>query len=123
MHHLLGQITADADLCIIDSPPVLAVTDAAILSTMADGVVIVVDLTQTKRRDLKRARESIEAVGGRILGVVINRLKPSGAGYYYYQYGYQYTYGPDGRKRADSEDKNSKRPGSRDRHQEVLSKK
>jgi capsular exopolysaccharide synthesis family protein len=96
MHHLMKHVSLDSDLVIVDSPPVLAVSDAAIMSTMSDGVVLVVDLDQTKKRDLRRARESIEAVGGRILGVVINRLSVSGTGYYYYQYGYQQTYGGDG---------------------------
>jgi polysaccharide biosynthesis transport protein len=85
-----------SDFVIIDSPPVLAVTDAAVLSTMADGVILVVDTAKSKRREILRAREAIEVVGGRVLGVVVNKLSKRHSGYYYYyyhhNYGYQYKY-------------------------------
>jgi polysaccharide biosynthesis transport protein len=97
LREVISHLANESDMVIIDSPPILAVTDAAILSTAADGVVLVVDPARSKRRDLVRAREAIEAVGGRILGVVINRLTRQGSGYYYYyyqhNYGYQYKYG------------------------------
>lgn len=93
MKEIVRHLDEEADLVVVDSPPVLAVTDAAILSTMADGVILVVDPGKTKRRELKRARESIEAVGGKVLGVVINRLSKHGSGYYYYYYQQYYSYG------------------------------
>jgi len=95
MHQVLAHTSSRSRMTLIDAPPILPVTDAAILSTMADGVVLVVDPSHTKRRDLRRARESIEGVGGKIIGVVINKVSPKGAGYHYYyhQYGYRYTYG------------------------------
>lgn len=95
MHQVLAHTSSRSRMTLIDAPPILPVTDAAILSTMADGVILVVDPSHTKRRDLRRARESIEGVGGKIIGVVINKVSPKGAGYHYYyhQYGYKYTYG------------------------------
>ena len=95
MHQVLAHTSSRSRMTLIDAPPILPVTDAAILSTMADGVILVVDPSHTKRRDLRRARESIEGVGGKIIGVVINKVSPKGAGYHYYyhQYGYRYTYG------------------------------
>jgi len=109
MKELVGHLARQTDVVLIDSPPVLAVTDATILSTVADGVILVVDPSKSKRRDLRRAREAIEAVGGRILGVVINRLNRRGGStyyYYYYQhhYGYQdrYGYGAD-REKSDAQ--------------------
>lgn len=94
MGELVEHLQDVADLVLLDSPPVLAVTDAAILATISDGVILVVDPARSKRRDLYRAREAIEAVGGRILGVVVNRLSKRGSAYYYfvhrYHYGYQY---------------------------------
>lgn len=96
LRDVIGHFTHESDLVVIDSPPILAVTDAAIISTATDGVVLVVDPARSKRRDLVRAREAVEAVGGRILGVVINRLTKQGSGYYYYyyqhNYGYKYKY-------------------------------
>jgi polysaccharide biosynthesis transport protein len=96
MAQLMAHLRRQADVVLVDTPPVLAVTDAAVMSTAVDGVVLVVDTAKTKRRELLRARESIEAVGGRILGMVVNRLDRRGSGYYYYyyqhNYGYQFKY-------------------------------
>jgi capsular exopolysaccharide synthesis family protein len=96
MRDLAQHLGRESQVVIIDSPPVLAVTDAAIISTVFDGVILVVDPARSKKMDLRRAREAIEAVGGRILGVVINRLNKQGSSYYYYyyhhNYGYQYNY-------------------------------
>lgn len=92
MQSLIRHFREQSDLVIVDTPPVLAVADAAILSTMVDGVILVCDPNKTKRRDLRHAREAIEAVGGKILGVVVNRLHPRGGMYYYYG-NYNYNYG------------------------------
>lgn len=95
MKAVVEQLRQEADLVVFDSPPILAVTDAAILSAMVDGVVLVVDPRRTKRRDLRRSRHAIEAVGGAILGVVLNRLAgDSGAYDYYYS-----SYGPQDRRK------------------------
>jgi len=92
MQSLIRHFREQSDLVVIDTPPALAVADAAILSTMVDGVILVVDPNKTKRRDLRHAREAIEAVGGKILGLVVNRLNPRGGMYYYYG-NYNYNYG------------------------------
>jgi len=92
MQSLIRHFREQSDLVIVDTPPVLAVADAAILSTMVDGVILICDPNKTKRRDLRHAREAIEAVGGRILGLVVNRLHPRGGMYYYYgNYNYNYS--------------------------------
>jgi len=96
MRSFVSHLREDTDMILIDSPPLLAVTDAAVLSTVTDGVILVVDPAKSKRRDLHRAREAVEAVGGRTLGIVINRLNQHGSAYYYYyynhNYGHQYAY-------------------------------
>jgi capsular exopolysaccharide synthesis family protein len=91
MRSALAHMRDRADVVLLDSPPVLAVPDAAVLAAAVDGVVLVVDPKSSRRRDVKRACQTIEAVGGRILGVVINRLDPRGSlsGYHYdSRYGY-----------------------------------
>ncbi len=90
MHHVIDHLRTQSQFVFVDSPPVLSVADAAILATMVDGVVLVVDPHRTKRREIRAAREAIDAVGGKLLGVVLNRLRPRGAMYYHYygQYGY-----------------------------------
>jgi len=72
---------------VIDSPPILAATDAVITSALADGVLIVVRSRSTPKEALTRSRELLSSVKGRVLGVVLNRVD-SGAPNYYYSYRY-----------------------------------
>lgn len=85
------------DMVIIDSPPLLPVTDSAILSRAVDGVMLVVDTGATRAGALVQSKEQIERVGGHLLGVVMNKLSPGRSGSHYYYY-YQYAYGSDGRR-------------------------
>lgn len=75
MRTIVDELRAAHDLVIFDSPPLLPVTDAAILSTYVDGVVLVVDARRTRRDAARRAREALERAGARMLGVVVNRLR------------------------------------------------
>ncbi len=85
-----ARLTEQADYVIFDSPPVLAVTDAVVLSHMTDGVILVLDCGQTRIPAAAQAMERLREVGSRVLGAVLNRVPASGDGYYYY---YQYYYG------------------------------
>ena len=77
------------DLVLIDSPPVLPVTDAAILSRYADGTLMLAAAGQTRRGDLHRAAEKLNQVGATILGIVLNKVsKRTGRDYGYYGYSY-----------------------------------
>jgi non-specific protein-tyrosine kinase len=87
---LLKQLAGRADVVLLDSPPVLAVTDAAILARQTDGVVLVVEAGLTRRQVAQNAKEALEKVGANILGVSLNRLQPRGSGSYYYYYYHQY---------------------------------
>ncbi len=78
-------------MIVIDSPPVLAVTDAVILARNSDGVLLVIDSGHTKRESAVRSKESLEQAGARLLGVVLNRM-PIKGGYYAYNSKY-YTSG------------------------------
>jgi capsular exopolysaccharide synthesis family protein len=81
------------DLVLIDSPPVLPVTDAVVLAKDADATVLVVAAGQTSRGDLQRAAEKLAQVNARVLGLVLNEASRQGGGYGYgYQYGYGGTY-------------------------------
>jgi capsular exopolysaccharide synthesis family protein len=94
MHDLNKQLHAQADIVIFDGPPCLPVTDPAVLANLVDGVILVVDMTQTRRKDAQRAKEILSKVGARMLGVVLNRVQPSKSNYYY-----TYDSAPNGRKR------------------------
>jgi non-specific protein-tyrosine kinase len=84
MREIVSSLRNSSGIVLIDSPPILAVPDAQILATMVDGVVLVVDPSHTRRRDVRHARELIEKVGGKLLGVVVNRVKSHGRNYYHY---------------------------------------
>jgi capsular exopolysaccharide synthesis family protein len=77
------------DFILIDAPPVMAVTDAVLLSTMVDGVVLVVDGQRTPRQVVKDARMRLSYARAKILGTVLNRvdLRHGGYGGYGYYYG------------------------------------
>ena len=69
---------------LIDSPPVLPVTDAAILAQYADATLMLAAAGQTRRADLHRAAEKLDQVGATILGIVLNKVtKQTAAGYGY----------------------------------------
>jgi len=81
---------------VIDSPPVMAATDAVILSVLADGVLLVVRSGETPKEAFTRTRDLLLSVKCRILGVVLNAVDSSAPDYYYsYRYyPYSYGYGP-----------------------------
>ena len=89
MRTLLDRLAADADIVIIDSPPLQAVTDAAILASEVDGTVFIVDSGRTRRGSVRAGREALAKAGAVVLGVVLNRLpeRSRGSHSYYYYYG------------------------------------
>lgn len=96
MKATLQQLAQAADFVIVDSPPLQAVTDAAILSSLVDGTVLVVDAGRTRSGAVRSGREALAKVGARVLGVTLNRLSESMSGDYYY-YDYYGGYGSDGK--------------------------
>ncbi len=71
---------------LLDSPPVLAVTDPSLLSQHVDGTLLVVDFGQVPREMAQKARQQLEAVKARVLGVVLNKIPTNGLHDYYYYY-------------------------------------
>ena len=94
MRELLDAVGERFDMVLLDTPPVLAVSDAGALAPMADGVLLVVGSGLAARMALRRAKEAIQAVQGRIVGAVLNRFNASAEGYsrrYYDRYESYYT--------------------------------
>jgi polysaccharide biosynthesis transport protein len=87
MADLLEALTSQYDIVLIDTPPLLPVTDAAILAKLTGGALVVAQADKLNRQQLADGMGSLEAVGARVLGVVLNRLsrKQSDA-YSYYDY-------------------------------------
>jgi capsular exopolysaccharide synthesis family protein len=99
MRELLDAATADYDLIICDSPPVISVTDGVALAAQVDGVLMVVMVSKMPQAVVKRATEQILAVKARIIGVVMNNVDLRRDGYYYDYYRYYHAYyGADGKR-------------------------
>jgi non-specific protein-tyrosine kinase len=92
---ILERLKAEADLIVIDSPPLQAVTDAALLAAVVDGTVLVVHARRTRRGAVRQAREALDRSGGNILGVTMNMLKKREYDQNYYSY-YSAYYGSEG---------------------------
>jgi non-specific protein-tyrosine kinase len=84
MEQVISALTSRADTVLFDAPPVVAVTDAAVLGTKVDGVLLVVSAGQTRRDHAQRARELLERVHVRIIGAVLTNagLDLTMGGYY-----------------------------------------
>ncbi|HTS14542.1 MAG TPA: polysaccharide biosynthesis tyrosine autokinase, partial [Candidatus Sulfotelmatobacter sp.] len=78
MRGIIEALKADADLVVFDTPPSAAVTDAAVLASLIDGTILVVAANATRRQLVRTVDESLTRVGGRIIGVVVNRLTGRG---------------------------------------------
>jgi succinoglycan biosynthesis transport protein ExoP len=100
---LLAALQTEAEIIVVDSPPVLTVTDALIMASRMSGVLLVVEAGSTRRAGLQKAMDALKHAGGRVLGVTLNRMTRRRSGYYYYQY-YQYYY-----SRYQDEDRTSRR--------------
>lgn len=82
------------DYLILDSPPVMIVTDAVVLSTLVNGSILVIDAASTHKNQLKQAADRLREVNANILGVVVNRISPKSDGFQsYYQYNNYQKYG------------------------------
>ena len=89
LKELLNQLKQHFDIILIDTPPVGVVTDAAILSTLVDGTLMVVASHQTESDQAVRAMKLLQTVGAKVLGTVLTKVPADRKGYYGYQY-YEY---------------------------------
>lgn len=104
MSDLLIDLRSRYDVILIDAPPLLPVTDAALLAAQADGAVLVVRHGDTTRDQVQHAIDRLEGVGARLVGTVLNMTPTRAKNSYGYGYGYGYGEAPDaqtGRRRAD----------------------
>src|ERR1700678_3785733 len=99
MREAISDLRHRFKFVVIDSPPVMAATDAVILSVLTDGVLLVVRSGETPKEAFTRTRDLLAAVKSRLLGVVLNAVDSSAPDYYYsyryYPYAYGYGYGED----------------------------
>lgn len=88
MSDLLGLLRENYDTVLIDTPPLLAVADAAVLAPLVDGVILVVSAWNARVDMVQEALEQLEKARARVLGVVLNRTRIPARDYYYYYYYY-----------------------------------
>jgi len=88
MAGLLDRLTASYDMVLLDSPPLLPVTDAAVLAKMAGGALVVVGADRIHRPQLVESLGSLQTAGAHILGIVLNKTDRREAGTYSYESGY-----------------------------------
>jgi len=100
MRDLIEKLKAHGEMIVFDSPPTLPVTDAAVLTNLVDGTVLVTDAGTTRRGLAERAKTGLDQVGANILGASLNRISLNGgSGHYYYYYYYYYYADGDKRRR------------------------
>ena len=98
MKDLMAEISRRYEMAFLDSPPVVAVTDPAVLSQNTDGVVLVVESGTTDREAVLRARTLLDNVKANLLGIVMNNVQIENTyGSYHYHYYYHHYYGEEGK--------------------------
>jgi capsular exopolysaccharide synthesis family protein len=85
MERIIEALKTEAEFILFDSPPIIAVSDAAVLARRLDGVLLLVSAGKTKRDQAVKAKTQLEKVGANIIGVVLNNVKVDKNLYYYSQ--------------------------------------
>ena len=91
MHQVVTQLQEIYDYIVIDSPPVMPVSDAVLLSTIVDGVLLVTNASRTPKQQVKAARVRLEYARAKIFGTVLNKVKVHHSEYHYYYHQGYYT--------------------------------
>src|SRR5690606_9929345 len=86
----LEQMGEHYDLVIIDTPPALAVTDAAIVGKQAGSTLMITRFRENNPKEMERALQQLEAAGVNVKGSILNAIERSASSYYGYGYGYGY---------------------------------
>jgi polysaccharide biosynthesis transport protein len=100
MSELIADVKSRFDLVLIDSPPILGVSDASVLSNVADMTMLVVQHRKLPRHMLLRVKQTVENVGGKVLGVVLNNVDIRSDSQYAYYTSYYTYYSPNNQPAA-----------------------
>ena len=96
MQNILQRAKEEYDYVLIDTPPVLPVTDSLVLGSMVDGLILVIDSGEVKVEMAREVKNQLMHSGANILGVVLNKVRSEHHGYgYYYYYGHESARGGD----------------------------
>ena len=123
MHTLLEVLERDFDVVLCDAPPLLPVTDGAILAKATSGAIVIVSAGRTNRHQLSGAIDALETVGAKIAGIVLSMVPTRGPDAYYsygagygYGYGYGYTAAPSGTSNAKAAKSATRRATRAEKH-------
>jgi capsular exopolysaccharide synthesis family protein len=92
MRELVKNLKARYDYILFDSPPMVGVSDASIIASEVDGVLLVVQYRKYPRIISSRAKRMVENVGGKLVGVILNNINIVRDDYYYYYHSYYSNY-------------------------------
>jgi len=92
MRSLVERASNHFKYVIIDSPPIASFTDGVLISSIVDGVLLVVQGGKTSRQVVKRTRQMLHEIGAKVIGVVLNKIDLRSQEYYYYHQDYKYYY-------------------------------
>jgi capsular exopolysaccharide synthesis family protein len=92
MRNLLERASQRFKYVIIDSPPIASFTDGVLISSIVDGVLLVVQGGKTSRQVVKRTRQMLTEIGAKVIGVVLNKIDLRSQEYYYYHQDYKSYY-------------------------------
>jgi succinoglycan biosynthesis transport protein ExoP len=92
MRRLMAMLQSQFNHVVVDSPPVTSFTDGVLISSMVDGVLLVVHGGKSSRHVVRRSRQLLHDVGAKIFGVVLNNVNLQSHDYYYYQRYYGSSY-------------------------------
>ncbi len=106
MAELVHRLSKGADLVVFDTAPIMAATDTVVMAPVVDGTMLVLEAGKTRIPAARQSLESLNRVGGRVLGAVLNKLPRNGRSYYYYYY---YYYTQDGEKKKKHRKQSRKR--------------
>jgi non-specific protein-tyrosine kinase len=87
LRDLIDKLLTAVDVVVVDAPPLLPVTDAAVLARVCDGAILVIRHGRIRQDQVTRALDSLAAVDARVLGTVLNDAPAKGADAYTYGYG------------------------------------
>jgi polysaccharide biosynthesis transport protein len=90
LREAINRIDDEFDIIIMDSPPIVGVSDASIVASLADGVLLIVEYRKYPKAMATRAKKALEAVGANLIGGVVNNLNVMKEDYYYYSQMYHY---------------------------------
>jgi tyrosine-protein kinase Etk/Wzc len=109
MPALIEKFKSQFDVIIFDSPPVLPVTDASIIASKVDCVVLVYEIGRTSREALMRTKTQLESIGSKVAGVILNNTRPQTEAISSYPYYYHYKYKYYGKEEAGGGHRNNQK--------------